>query len=255
MQSAFFMGKMNDITGEPLWNNAPLYDLSQFNLIVCGIECDPIAIKEVAKDAKLIAYIPSRFTANWDKQNPMHQNWRKSFAEDNYLHDANGNRISVTWEKTDELFYSHNTALRYAIFIHSYFRTQQGWDGVYFDDWGENLAPCMYRSTGCHSGTVGLPFPPLFAQSIWDNYRKTLVETLRNLLSYDGLIICNSGAYSRTPYGEIDGICMEEWWPNGQSNFLEECKKFNPENCVTWEWSSPDSIARDGIIRYRPFRQ
>ena len=238
-RAAYYLVQAQDLRGEPT-DGVPAPDLTQYGFLVCTIGLDPAAVRAVAPQATLFAYVSSHWVPfAWGQGDPIVMEWVATFDSSSFWVDSLGTRAS-TWAGTDELLYTVANGTKLADFV---LQNLSGWDGIYVDDcWGD-LSPIIYNK---------LPVPqsewPQVEQD-WDAFQDAFLLRLRAGTSQ--LIVGNSNASiaSRRHIG-LDGFACEEWNPPQRPAVLEEFQRYDPSLCVTWEWDA-FPLARPGDIRYR----
>jgi hypothetical protein len=238
LSDAFYMLQPEDLRGESHQSLQPV-DFAAYGLFVCNAELDPDAVRAARPGAVVLGYANSHQVPLWGSGDPW-TSYRALFAEDDYWHDANGNRVS-TWTNTEELRYTAENAADLAAFLAARWA---GWDGIYLDDvYGELPANPVLNQLPLTSAE----WPAVRAE--WIAYRDALITELAGL--YPGRLVGNVGnGAARVSYLPLDGICSEEWWPTDVPSILAEFAHHDPTLCVAWEWN-PDGLGRKGDIRYR----
>jgi hypothetical protein len=238
LSDAFYMLQPEDLRGQS-HQGLPPVDLGAYGLFVCNAGMDPDEVRAARPGAVVLGYANSHQVPLWGTSE-LWTSYRALFAEEDYWHDASGNRIS-TWTNTEELRYTPENAADLAAFLAARWA---GWDGIYLDD--------VYGVLPANPVLNRLPVTSaewVTVRAEWVAYRDALVTQLA--AAYPGLIVGNVGnggqAVAHLP---LDGLCAEEWWPAALPSILAEFARHHPSLCIAWEWD-PGSTARKGDVRYR----
>jgi hypothetical protein len=238
LADAFYMVQPEDLRGES-HQGQPVVDLSPYGLLVCNAGIDPDAARAARPGAVVLGYANTHQVPLWG-DTELWNSYRALFAEEDYWHDGSGNRIS-TWQNTEELRYTPENAADLAAFLAARWA---GWDGIYLDDvYGElPVSPVLNQLP-----VTSAEWPAVRAE--WVAYRDALIAQLA--AAYPKLVVGNVGnGAALVAHLPLDGICAEEWWPNGVPTILVEFARHDPSLCVAWEWDAGE-LGRKGNIRYR----
>jgi hypothetical protein len=238
LSDAFYMLQPEDLLGQN-HQGLPPADLTAYGLFVCNAGMDPDEVRARRPGAVVLGYANSHQVPLWGNSEPW-TSYRALFAEEDYWHDASGNRVS-TRANTEELRYTAENAADLASFLAARWA---GWDGIYLDD--------VYGVLPANPVLNQLPVTSAEWATVraeWVAYRDALVTQLG--AAYPGLIVGNVGNVgSAVAHLPLDGHCAEEWWPTELPAILAQFQRLDPSLCIAWEWDAGDA-ARRGDVRYR----
>lgn len=202
----------------------PLYEtLSSFDLLVLPMEAqmynrDFFAYaRKKNPTIKILPYIPSRSINITDIEDGagLRKTLKNGILNEWYLRDLAGNPIQ-SWPGTLPLNVTTPWQSYLVNFVKSKILSSGLWDGVYFDEWDDDISHLV---TDSDLNTDGRADTPQERQEIWQNANEALLKETRQRIGDHALILINGSSLKRyEPY--INGRVFENfptpWHGTGQ---------------------------------------
>lgn len=227
------------LSGPELEKPETMKTLSQFNLIVIPLEAQTYnpnffkTIRELNKNIIILAYVP---TVSWNDlywTDPMHQAMYTDLQSDWWLHDANGNQVSV-WPHTRALNLNSGWSDYLARYVQEKVLSSGMWDGIFYDEVQDSIS--WVGATDVDHDEVN--DTPTKADQLWAKKYTDLFSKTRAYIGDKAIMITNGSSNPAfAPY--VNGRMYESFpsststlneWKNSTRDYLSEEKNVGYQN-------------------------